>query len=279
MHKQYSKLPCPLAGCSGLQNGFALMKTGFDNLDTLKERVPLAGPMQKFFVTIILLVSVCLLSEPAAAQQIRSDGSLAQRMAACTACHGEEGRATRDGFFPRIAGKPAAYLNNQLINFREGRRQSPIMTYMVANMSDEYIAEIAEYFANLHPPYPPARASALAPAVLEHGKSLAISGDASRGIPACIACHGEKLTGISPAVPGLIGLPRDYLVSQLGSWKSGSRKAAAPDCMASISHKLAPEDIAAVSAWLASRPVPQTILPAPASTLELPMPCGGISQQ
>ena len=57
--------------------------------------------------------------------------TLAQRMQPCTACHGKEGRATEEGFFPRIAGKPAGFLYNQLDNFRSGRRSYPTMTYFV----------------------------------------------------------------------------------------------------------------------------------------------------
>ena len=52
--------------------------------------------------------------------------TLQQRLLACTACHGKDGRATSQGYFPRIAGKPAGYLYNQLLNFREGRRNAPI---------------------------------------------------------------------------------------------------------------------------------------------------------
>jgi cytochrome c553 len=81
--------------------------------------------------------------------------TIAQRAIACTACHGKEGRATSDGYYPRIAGKPAGYLHNQLMNFREGRRQYPLMTYMVDHLSDAYLLEIAGYFASLHLPYPP----------------------------------------------------------------------------------------------------------------------------
>ena len=33
--------------------------------------------------------------------------TMAQRMQPCSACHGREGRATPEAFFPRIAGKPA----------------------------------------------------------------------------------------------------------------------------------------------------------------------------
>ena len=28
---------------------------------------------------------------------------------------------------------------------------------------------------------------------------------------ACASCHGSALTGVEPTVPGLLGLPRDYL--------------------------------------------------------------------
>ena len=55
--------------------------------------------------------------------------TMAQRMQACTVCHGKEGRATNAGYFPRIAGKPAGYLYNQLLNFREGRRHNATMAY------------------------------------------------------------------------------------------------------------------------------------------------------
>lgn len=41
---------------------------------------------------------------------------MAQRLQACTPCHAREGVATADGYFPRIAGKPEAYLFEQLLN-------------------------------------------------------------------------------------------------------------------------------------------------------------------
>ena len=62
--------------------------------------------------------------------------TIEQRVAACTTCHGRQGRAARDGYYPRIAGKPAGYLYNQLINFREGRRHYAPMTYLVEHLSE-----------------------------------------------------------------------------------------------------------------------------------------------
>lgn len=204
--------------------------------------------------------------------------AIAPRVAACVACHGKEGRATSDGYFPRIAGKPAGYLRNQLINFREGRRRYPLMTYMVAHLSDEYLLEMSEYFARLHPPYPAPQAVNVPAATLERGRTLVMKGDAARSVPACIACHGKNLTGVAPAIPSLVGLPRDYLNAQFGAWKEGARRAAAPDCMAEITQRLTPEDISAASAWLASQPVPADMTPLASASIKLPMPCGSLPQ-
>jgi cytochrome c553 len=213
----------------------------------------------------------------AAAQPTIPD-TTAQRVLACAACHGEEGRATGDGYFPRIAGKPAGYLYNQLVNFREGRRQYPMMTYMVDHLSDAYLLEMSEYFASLHSPYPPPQVVNVSRAVLERGRHLVVSGDASRKVPACVACHGNNLTGVLPSIPGLVGLPRDYLNAQLGSWRTGTRRSAAPDCMAQIADRLSVEDISAVSAWLASQPVPKNTVPVSLTSRKLPLPCGSALQ-
>jgi cytochrome c553 len=226
----------------------------------------------------LALSSLVLLAGETVAQQIKVPDTTAQRAAACAACHGKEGQATREGFFPRIAGKPADYLYNQLLNFREGRRQYAPMTYMVAHMSNDYLRELSRYFSSLDLPYPPGQAMNAPPATLERGRTLVLHGDVGRNIPACITCHGEKLTGRLPAIPSLVGLPRDYLNAQFGAWKNGARRAAAPDCMAEISRQLSPEDIGAVSTWLAAQPVPPDMHPMPAATEKLPLPCGSVAQ-
>ena len=200
--------------------------------------------------------------------------TLAQRTLACTACHGKEGRATAQGYFPRIAGKPAGYLHGQLLNFRDGRREHAVMSALIEHLPDAYLAEIAGHFAALDLPYPPPAPPDAPPATLERGRRLALQGDAARGIPACVACHGEALTGVAPALPGLLGLPRDYLVGQLGGWLTGQRRAVAPDCMAEIARRLAPADIGALASWLAAQPVPAGGKPAAGLAAAPPLKCG-----
>lgn len=206
-------------------------------------------------------------------------GTMDARVAACTACHGEQGRAGNDGYYPRLAGKPQEYLYQQLLNFRDGRRQYRPMQHLLVNLPDDYLREIAGYFAEQHVPYPPPVPANASPALLEQGRVLALHGDAARGLPACAACHGAELSGMLPAIPGLLGLPRDYLVSQVGAWQNARRQALAPDCMAEVATRLTPEDLSAVSAWLASRPVPAAYAAEPAGSTTLPLTCGSQAQR
>ena len=203
--------------------------------------------------------------------------TIEQRVAACIACHGREGASTNAGYFPRLAGKPAGYLYNQLVSFRDGRRFNSDMTHMVQFLSDGYLREIAGYFAALDLPYPRGPAASDASAeTLRRGRALALDGDKTRGIPACVACHGSALTGVQPGIPGLLGLPRLYLASQLGAWLTNDRHALAPDCMAEVGRKLTTADINAVAGWLATQPMPADPKPVAALPAPLPLACSAM---
>lgn len=192
------------------------------------------------------------------------EDTIAQRVLACTACHGEQGRAGPDGYYPRLAGKPVAYLYSQLRNFRDGRRTYPLMSGLLDTLSDAYLWEMAQYFSALDLPYPAPQPSQAGATVLSRGQALATHGDATLGLPACTQCHGTSLTGVLPNVPGLLGLPRDYLNAQLGRWKNAQRHTQAPDCMASVAKKLSAADVSAVAHWLSAQPVPRNAKAVPA---------------
>jgi cytochrome c553 len=194
-----------------------------------------------------------------------------------TRCHGQSGQGTADGYFPRIAGKPAGYLYNQLVAFRDGTRKYPPMNYLVAYLPDPYLREIAEHFARQRPAFEakaPSRTDAAAEA---RGKALATVGDASKRIPACVACHGAGLTGMEPGIPGLVGLRPTYIVAQLTRWRVGDRHAAEPDCMKRIASRLSESDVAAVAAWLAAQAPPKDVSPESSNLVRMPLACG--SQQ
>ncbi|MEW5310293.1 MAG: hypothetical protein WDW38_002105 [Sanguina aurantia] len=102
----------------------------------------------------------------------------------------------------------------------------------------------------------------------------AVSAAAAAAAAAGSACHGRGLTGVQPDTPALVGLPYDYISSQLGSWRTGTRTAAAPDCMAHIATHLTPDDITAVSAWLANQQPPAAAHAQAAGSVKPPLACG-----
>lgn len=200
--------------------------------------------------------------------------SIAARVQGCVTCHGQSGQGTNNGYFPRIAGKPAAYLYNQLVAFRDGNRRYPPMNYLVAYLPDTYLREIAEHFAKQRPPFAAREAASADAATMKRGQSLVTAGDASKGIPACIACHGAGLTGMEPGIPGLVGLRPNYIVAQLTRWRVGERHAAEPDCMKRVAARLSDTDITAVAAWLSQQYPPKNPSPESSNLVRMPFACG-----
>jgi cytochrome c553 len=209
----------------------------------------------KHFIFIILLFFTSL-AKAAEALSVNVPDTLAERVKACAICHGAEDRHSRDAYYPRIAGKLEGYLFNQLRHFRDGRRYYQPMAILLENMSDEYLQEIARYFAALDLPYPSPESVTLQPSEANLAEKLVYSGDLKRNIPACSACHGKNLMGTAPFVPGLLGLHSTYLTAQLGGWHSGGLiRGKIANCMADIAKQLTYEEINAVSKWLTTQPV------------------------
>lgn len=226
----------------------------------------------------VLLVLLALGTSGARAQSQagadRLPDTLEERVRACIGCHGVQGRGVENVYFPRLAGKPAGYLYNQLVAFRDGRRKYLPMNYMLAYLPDAYLMKMAQHFAQQDPP--PLRQPAVnRPAEqLMQGRRIVTEGVPARRIPACATCHGAGLGGREPGIPGLLGLRADYVSAQLGAWRYGLRTAIAPDCMQVIASSLTEPEVAAVSAWLASLPVDPGVRPARADKVTLPMSCG-----
>jgi cytochrome c553 len=204
----------------------------------------------------------------------RAPDTMEARLRACEPCHGRQGGGTNNDYFPRLAGKPAGYLMNQLVAFRDGRRRYAPMNYLLEYLADPYLQKIADYFAALRPPPLPQTVADVSPAVLARGRELVTEGDQAHGVPPCSGCHGPKLTGMEPAIPGLVGLRAAYISAQLGAFRYGTRTAAEPDCMQLIAASLTESDVTAVAAWLASQPVPPDPSPVPKGTLSMPLACG-----
>jgi cytochrome c553 len=230
-------------------------------------------------VTAVVALVASGLALPVVAQNetiptFKTVDSIEARVQGCVTCHGTSGQGTQSGYFPRIAGKPASYLYNQLIGFREGTRHYPPMNYLVAYLPDAYLREIADYFAKQRPAFVETDAGPVDPGVVSRGQALATAGDPAKGIPPCIACHGAGLTGMEPGIPGLVGLRSNYIAAQLTRWRVGERRAAEPDCMKRIASRLSDSDIAAVAAYLAQQKPPSDASPEASNLVRMPFACG-----
>lgn len=227
-------------------------------------------------LTVAALTALAI--APVAAAERSVPDTMAQRALACTGCHGQQGRSKPDGYVPRLAGKPAGYLLAQLHAFQDGRRMHQGMAALLEPLDDGMLAALAEHFAALAVPYPAPVRSTLSEEEARHARRLVVEGDAARRVPACGACHGRALTGVAPQVPGLLGLPSDYITAQIGAWRAGHRHASTPDCMGEIAGRLQPADIALVARWLAAQPVPAHPRPAERPPGEWPMTCASVSR-
>jgi len=237
----------------------------------------LSDPENLRRLTCAFLLAACGATAHAQQEVIptyRALDSIEARVQGCVTCHGQSGQGTNNGYFPRIAGKPAPYLYNQLVAFRDGVRHYPPMNYLVAYLPDAYLREMAEHFSKQRPAYgakEPATADAKA---LERGRAIATAGDPAKQIPACVACHGAGLTGMNPGIPGLVGLRSAYIAAQLTRWRVGDRRTLEPDCMKRIATRLSESDVAAVSAWLGQQDAPANDAPESPNFVRMPLACG-----
>jgi cytochrome c553 len=210
-----------------------------------------------------------------------ADDDMRERLAACAACHGEQGQGIRGAeYFPHLAGKPSGYLLEQLQGFREGRRANTQMTWLVQYLDDAYMKEIADDYSQLPPRTHAADAHPnLTPDQATLAAKLVNDGDEARHLPACSACHGKNLAGLQPGVPALVALPSDYVAAQLGAWRIGTRRSVAPDCMHDVAVKLSEAEIVAIANYLSGRSNDEGVKPADAGSFAPPVACGALPRQ
>ncbi|MGZ8189670.1 MAG: c-type cytochrome [Methylococcaceae bacterium] len=188
----------------------------------------------------------------------------------CSSCHGEDGNSVVSTF-PKLAQQHSSYLIKQLQAFKNGSRKDPMMSGMAMGLSDEDMADLAEYYSEqkvslnslpvLHADEDeddkPATADAKTSTdnkkntievLISQGSDLYRNGDLTREVSACIACHGPLGEGNKPAAfPALKSQHADYLIKTLSDFKSGARSNNPENMMHMIAKKMTDEEIKAVS--------------------------------
>jgi len=76
----------------------------------------------------------------------RAADELESQAQACSGCHGPNGTPI-NAATPNIWGQRGDYLYKQLHDFKSGDRASPIMSFIVKDMSLQDLRKLANYFA------------------------------------------------------------------------------------------------------------------------------------
>jgi cytochrome c553 len=163
----------------------------------------------------------------------------------CQACHGATGNSANPDW-PSLAGIGADYIADQLKNFKEGKRNNPVMMPIASALTPDDMADVGAYFDTQVNTGLEAD-----PSYWKAGEKLYRGGDKARGIPACMACHGPTGRGNEPAkFPALRGQHSVYVVKQLTDYASGARNTGPNGIMPTIAKRLSPDDMRNVAAYV-----------------------------
>jgi cytochrome c553 len=99
---------------------------------------PVASPLR--FVALVAVAWVAAASVHAAAPATPA------RLGLCAACHGETGMAQIPGA-PNLAGQKVDYLREALKQYRDGRRNVPLMRTVIGPVSDADLDELARWYS------------------------------------------------------------------------------------------------------------------------------------
>jgi len=126
--------------------------------------------------------------------------------AVCGGCHGAGGVST-DAATPSLASQDPQYLASAIKAYRTTRRKNDTMSRMVANLTDQEIADIVAYYTT------------------QKGKPAEDGETLLKDITAkCNRCHANDIYNPALAIPSINGQDKDYLILALRAYRDGRRE-------------------------------------------------------
>ncbi len=199
----------------------------------------------KFFIQVVASL-LALMSLQAVAEGDAAAGQA--KSAICAACHGADGNSVVPNW-PKLAGQHAGYLVRQFNLIKSGARPVPEMQGIVAAISDQDIQDIAAWFSSQ------TRNSGVADeSTVELGARIYKAGNAEKGVPACMSCHGPAGEG-NPlsGYPALAGQHATYTNKMLTGFHAGDHWGdddGPSVVMSGVALSLSREEIDAVSSYI-----------------------------
>lgn len=164
--------------------------------------------------------------------------------AVCAACHGADGNSGTPAN-PKLAQQHPEYVVKQLQEFKSGKRPSPIMQPMAAQLSDADMKNIAAWVTAKKAKSGFAKDKDL----VSMGERIYRGGIADRQVAACAGCHSPNGAGLPSQYPRLSGQHADYTAAQLTAFREGIRKNG--PIMMQVAAKMNDREIRAVADYIA----------------------------
>ena len=203
----------------------------------------------------------------------------------CAACHGLDGKGVIAEIYPNIGGQSERYIAHQLALFKSGERQNAIMQPFAAMLSAQDMRDLGAHFASQPQVAGIADDTVVAEGpykdmkFYEIGQQLFRSGDAARGVPACMACHGPAGHGNpGPAYPAVAGQQSWYTARRLQEYRAGTtgeQDKQLFEVMAAVAKPLTDEEIQALASYmqgLHARPDASTLAAIESAAANAPAP-------
>jgi len=198
--------------------------------------------MKRFLICAAVMTGIGFCAGACAEGSIEAG---ATKAVVCGACHGANGNSVNPDW-PSLAGLGAAYIAAQLQNFKDGKRVNAIMAANVITLSTQDMEDLGAYFASLHNTGLEAD-----PTYWKAGEKIYRGGDATRNVPACMACHGPNGAGNEPAkFPALRGQHSIYVIKQLHDYASGARTTGPNGVMQTIAGRLTDDDMRDLASYV-----------------------------
>ncbi|MEC3910364.1 c-type cytochrome [Sphingobium sp. CR2-8] len=175
-----------------------------------------------------------------ASDETRVTGIAPATLAACTGCHGTEGRGRGQPDIPVLGGQNPAYLLASLRRYASGERSSAVMQTAVATLNEEEMTRLASHFAAMPGLDAKSMLSQLAP----------LKDKAGLPIPTCRGCHAPGKAG-----PVLADQKASYLAARLRGWQHDTGTVDArksPATMAMIARRIPDDQIDALATSVAA---------------------------
>jgi cytochrome c553 len=207
--------------------------------------------------TLTLLLALAGVFSIAHAQDVQRGATKVQMCIGCHGIVGYQGDFPQVYKVPKIAGQDARYIASALTAYRAGDRKHPTMHSVASSLTDQDIADVAAYYAQLGKPDAPVP-EALAKPIPDHLRTA---------MATCVSCHGANFSKPTDpgTIPRLAGQYPDYLQVALKSYKveGNPHYGRANAVMGAMAKPLKDETIVEIADYLGSLPGELRTVPQP----------------